>query len=407
MNHPIRSVALVLSVSALLYAAEAGHEGHDHEPAAEVVPSVTLAPEAMERHGVVVGAAETSKALGRPVNAPAWVAYDPDRMAHVGAVVSGRVAKLRVGVGAVVKAGDPLVEIDSSELGRAQSEYFQKRAGLAVARAGISAAEQAHQRAVALVAEQAMPAAEAQRREFEFARAKTEVMAAEADLQAAENALLLLGMDDEARAELERSGKIAPRLIVRAPIDGTVIERPAAIGQVVGPDTERMLTIADPAALWVLANVPEAQAREIVVGSPASISGPLLGDRAIETTVTFVSPSVDAQTRSVQVRLAVAEGAGLRPGAFVQVVITPTSKRSSVVVPRGAVFTVDSMATVFVPDGAPNRFIARSVDVGPAIGDQVPILAGLKSGDSLIVKGGFLIKADLGKAGAKGCCDSH
>ncbi len=67
---------------------------------------------------------------------------------------------------------------------------------------------------------------------------------------------------------------------------------------------------------------------------------------------------------------------------------------------------VDSMPTVFVPDGEPHRFIARNVDVGSAIGDSVPILSGLKAGDQVVVKGGFLIKADLGKSGAPGCCDN-
>ncbi len=369
------------------------------------VPAVTLSDEAMERHGVVVGHAEQSRLLGRPVTAPAWVIYDPDHTAQIGSVASGRVAKLRVAQGSVVTAGDPLVDIDSPELGRAQSDFIRKRAAVTVARAGIAAAEQAHLRAVTLVAEQAMPAAEAQRRELEFARAQTEVMAAEADLEAAGNALSLLGMDDDARAELERSGRIAPRLTVRAPIDGIVIERPVTVGQVVGPDTERLMMIADPRAMWVLADVPEGQAREITIGAPASITDPLIGERAVATTVTFISPSVDAQTRSIQVRLAVAAGSALRPGAFVQVEIRPAAQRSAVVVPRSAVFTVDSMPAVFVPDGAPNRFIARSVDIGPAVGDSVPILSGLAAGDALVVKGGFLIKADLGKAGAKGCCD--
>ncbi|MBA3685773.1 MAG: efflux RND transporter periplasmic adaptor subunit, partial [Planctomycetes bacterium] len=143
------------------------------------------------------------------------------------------------------------------------------------------------------------------------------------------------------------------------------------------------------------------------VGSPAIISGPLLADGPLTTTVTFVSPSVDTQTRSVQVRMAV-EGAGaLRPGAFVQVEIRPQSARSAVVVPRAAVFSVDSMPTVFVPDGViANRFIAREIETGPAVGDVVPVISGLAAGDRLVVSGGFLIKADLGKHAAKGCCDA-
>jgi len=396
-----RSALFVALIGALFADHATGAEVPDH-PA---VPAVTLTVEAMQRHGVTVATVGESNALRQPIIAPAAVIYDPDRVAHVGTVASGRIAKLHVGEGTLVAAGDPLVDIDSPELGQAQNEFLRKRAAQAVAQAATISAQQVHERARALLAEQALPAAEAQRREADFARATTELLAAEADLQAADNTLILLGLDDAARAALAQSAKVSPRLTVRAPIGGMVIERSATLGQVVGPSTERLLTIADPAALWVVVDVPEAQAAAVAVGAPAIITGPLLGERSLATTVTWISPAVDARTRSVHVRLSVSGASGLRPGAFVQVEIRPAAAHTSAVVPRSAVFSIDGSATVFVPHGAPNRFIAQTIEVGTAVGDVVPVLSGLRVGDLAVVAGGFVIKADLGKAGAKGCCD--
>lgn len=402
--------ALLIGLTAA-HASGAEAAGHDHDHAAPVataatgVPAVVLSPEAIQRHGVIVAPVAQSNALRQPIIAPAAVIYDPDRVAHIGTVAAGRIAKLHVGEGAVVAAGEALIDIDSPELGQAQNEFLRKRAALAVAQAATTSAQQTHERAKALLAQQALPAAEAQRREADFARARTELLVAEADLQAADNALILLGLDDAARSELARSGKVSPRLTVRAPLAGMVIERHATLGQVVGPSTERLMTIADPAALWVVVDVPEAQAGAITVGATAIITGPLLGERALTTTVAAISPAVDARTRAVHVRLVVAGGSGLRPGAFVQVEIRPAATRTSAVVPRSAVFTIDGSPTIFVPNGAPNRFIAQTVAIGAAVGDLVPVLDGLKIGDLAVVAGGFVIKADLGKAGAKGCCD--
>jgi cobalt-zinc-cadmium efflux system membrane fusion protein len=407
-------LATLLIAGLRLGAAEDEHAGHDHaghdhaehEPHVEE-QAVTLTPETVAQHGIAVAPAAESTALTQPVIAPAWVAYDPDRMAYVGSVVHGRVAKLHVAQGAPVKAGDALIDIDSTELGRAQNEFLQKRAARAVAEAGVGIAEQSFQRAEILVKQSAMPAAEGQRREADLARARTELMAAEADLSGAGNALVLLGLDQAARDELSRTGGVSPRLTLRAPIDGIVIARPAIVGQAVGPETEALLTIADPNALWVMANVPEHQAAAIAVGAKATITGPLLKDGALETTVQFVSPSVDAATRSVQMRMTVDGASGLRPGAFVQVELQPQDSHSSVVVPRDAVFTFNGATTVFIQIAGANRYVAREVEASDPVGEVVPIIAGLNVGDNVVVKGGFLIKADLGKAGAKGCCDTH
>ncbi|MBA3845981.1 MAG: efflux RND transporter periplasmic adaptor subunit [Planctomycetes bacterium] len=381
-------------------------EDHDHAAHGTPVPAtVTLSAELQARHGVRVAPVE-ARALIDTVRAPGHVAWHPDAVAHVGAAASGRVVRLHASIGAAVKAGDPLIEIESPELGRAQSEFLQRRAQVAVANARIVQAKRAHDRAVALHAEEAIAAAEAQRRETDWKAAETEALAAQADEQASINALTMFGMDAAARERLIATGAIAPRLILTAPIDGVLIDRHASLGEIIHIEDEDIATVADPARIVVMVDLPEAFAAAVAAGDPATVSGASLAS-AIEATVGSVAPAIDAATRTVQARVDLPAGTRLRPGAFVQIVIHPHSAGEAVAaVPRDAVFAMDGVTVVFVPAGD-GVFAAREVTVGAPVGDWVPVMKGLNAGESAVVAGGFIIKADLGKSGAKGCCDAH
>ncbi|HYE07717.1 MAG TPA: efflux RND transporter periplasmic adaptor subunit [Planctomycetota bacterium] len=394
----MRCLAILLALASL-----AAAEDHDHDAPAPAV--VALSAEAQARHGVRVAPVET-RTLIDTVRAPGRVAWHPDAVAHVGAPASGRVARLHASVGAAVKAGDPLIEIESPELGRAQSEFLQRRAQAVVAAARIVQAKRAHDRAVALHAEEAIAAAEAQRREAEWKAAETEALAAQADEQAAANALTLFGMDAAARETLIATGAVAPRLVLSAPIDGVLIDRHAALGEIIHTDDSDIATVADPARIVVMVDLPEAFAAAVAAADVATVSGASLAS-AVEATVGTVAPAIDAATRTVQARVDLPAGTRLRPGAFVQVVIHPRAAGEAVAaVPREAVFVMDGLPVVFVPAGD-GAFAAREVEVGVPVGDWVPVMKGLRAGEPAVVAGGFILKADLGKSGAKGCCDAH
>jgi len=396
---------LLLAFAALpMVAAGEDHAKPDH---AKDIPTAVIPQAAATANGLTV-APVASRAVARPVTAPARVVFDPDAQAHIGSVVAGRVAKVHVRVGDVVKAGDALIDVDSPELGRVQSEFVQRQAALTVAKANLTIAEQAWTRAQALVGEQVIAIAEAQRREGEFKRGQTGVMAAEADVQAAANALHVLGIDAAARGVLATTGTVLPRLTIRSPIAGTVIRREVTIGEAVNAERDALLVIADTSNLWVLVDIPEALAGAIRAGDRARITAPGLVGGPLDAVVSQVATTVDPATRSVQVRVVVPGGSGLRAGAFAEVTITPVaSGKSAVVIPRSALFTWQSMPAVFVPGPIADTYQVRTVTVGEPIGDEVPVLSGLKDGERAVIAGGFLIKAELGKSGAKGCCDGH
>jgi membrane fusion protein, heavy metal efflux system len=382
-------------------------DAHDQQESGHS-DEVRLTPDAIERHGVRIEEAQLW--ILRPtLTCPARVAFNAEAMAHVGSPVGGRAVEIRVRLGDVVQAGDELVVVESPELGEAQAEYLQKRLAVEMATPAVEQARVAWERARGLHEQsQSISLTEVQKREVEHKAAAMSLRAAEAAVIGAESHLRILGIGREAIESLAASGEIDPRYTIRAPIAGRVVEREVTLGELVGPEREALLVVADTSVLWVIAEVPEARVREVPVGARAwvRVGGP--GGDTREATVAFVGPTVDPATRTAQARLEVAaEGLGLAPGMFVQVEVVAQAASGAepapqVAVPEEAVQTVGGASCVFVPAaGQRDTFVKRPVGVGPAIGGLVPVSWGLAEGERFVAAGAFILKAELGKAGAE------
>ncbi len=376
-----------------------GAEGHADE--------VKLTAEAIERYGVKVQPAQLW-ALKPTFVAPARVGFNTEAMAHVGSPLRGRAVELKVRLGDTVKRGDALLVVESPELGEAQNDFFQKRIAAQSASPAVDLARVAWERAKALLEQsQGISLTEVQKREAEYKAAVASQRAAEAAVVGSENRLHLLGMSQASVEELAKTGEISPRYTVHAPIDGQVVQREVTLGELVSPDREALLVLADTSTLWVLADVPEARLHEIAVGAKSWVAVGTTGARRFEGQVAFVAPLVDATTRTAQVRIEVPAAAlTLKPGMFAQVEIVATDPANPeaapmVAVPDEAVQTVEGGPAVFVPvKGEPNTFAKRAVTVGHSVGGLVPILGGLVECEEFVVAGTFILKAELGKVSA-------
>jgi cobalt-zinc-cadmium efflux system membrane fusion protein len=419
MNNHLTLLLAVLTIVGIATAAEE----HDHDHAAENklaaeahsddkhgheeghADEVRLTPEAIQRYGIKVAPA-TRQALTPTVSVPARVTFNTEAMAPVGSAVQGRASEIRARVGDLVKKGDELLVVESPTLGEAQSDYLQKRTAVVVARSAIEPARDAADRAKKLYdSSQGISLGEVQKRSAELKAAEGALQTAEAAATAAENKLHLLGMDQKAVADLVASKEINPRYVIRAPIGGQVIEREVTLGELVAPEKEALLVLADPTTLWVIADVPEARLRDVTVGAGAQIRVGAIGDEPVAGKVSFVAPSIDANTRTAQVRIEVPNGNGrLKPGMFATAVLAASHEATGqavLSVPDAAVQTVEGGPAVFVPvAGEPNTFAKRAVNVGAAVGGVVPITSGLKEGEPVVVSGSFILKAELGKGEA-------
>lgn len=388
-----------------------GHDdkdGHDHDKKGEgKADEVSLTPQAIKENGIVVAAAE-SRVLRPKFIVPARVTFNTEQLVHVGAPLPGRVSQLRVRLGDLVKKGDVLLVIESPELGNAQSEYLLKRTAEQMAVPALELSQVAYQRGKALYDEsKSIALSEVQRREIDYKSAQAVLQSARTALVTAENTLRLWGMDDKELADLAKSGKVRPYFNVLAPIGGQVVEREITLGERVSPDKEQLMVIANTETIWVIADVPESRFSRIRVGAAVDV---LVDDAKIPVhrgKISFVEPIIDPATRTARVRIEVENGdGGLRPGMFaraeVEAEMPGQSEAPSVAIPDEAVQSWEGSTVVFAElPGKPHTFAARPVSIGRPVAGWVPVLSGLSEGERIVVKGSFLIKADLGKGSAQ------
>ena len=182
-------------------------------------------------------------------------------------------------------------------------------------------------------------------------------------------------------------------LVLTAPADAILIEKLVVQGARFEPG-ETILRLADLSTVWVIAKVPAAQAVGIRTGHPARFETVALPGQVAQGEVTFVQPVVDAQTRTVDVRIALPNPDGdLRPGLYGTVLLEKPETGPVLTVPRSAVLDSGTRQVVLVETG-PGRFAPRNVTMGRRGGDRIEILDGLAEGEQVVVSANFLIDAE-------------
>lgn len=159
---------------------------------------------------------------------------------------------------------------------------------------------------------------EVEKRQIDFEAAKSAAVVAESAAKSALDKLRLMGMEQASIEQLVKSGEIDSRYSVRSPIDGTMTESLVTQGELVKPNRERLVVLADLSTLWVLADVPETRLKEVKVGSKANISVAAAGERTFSGTVARIGVAVNPATRSIPVRIEIKSDEALKPGMFAQ-----------------------------------------------------------------------------------------
>ena len=347
------------------------------EPAAEAgddESAVRLASVAMEEAaGIQTVKARLASAAPR-VQCTARVSFNRDRVAEVRSAIPGIVRRVRVALGADVKKGAALFDLESTRAGEAQGALQR-----AVARVRTATANLQRQRG--LRAEGIAAARTVELAEQELARARATVGVAGAQAAAPTG-----------------------RVTLRAPLSGTVVRRPAVVG-VLATEELALATIADRSVMWVMCDVPEAAAARIAVGQKAQVSVDGSGDSAREGKVSWVAAEVNPRTRAVAARIVVPNDDGaLRANQFARAVIEAGAPREAVSVPRASVQRVEDQEVVFVRT-APGVFSPKVVQ-RTGSGEVVQVEGEVSAGDEVVTTGAVLLRTEMvpGSIGA-GCCD--
>lgn len=287
---------------------------------------------------------------------PGRLAPDESRLLDVAARFPGRIEKLPVAyTGASFRAGDPLLELYSPELLAAQEEFRQ------------AARLRATQPALA-------------------------------DLAA--DKLRLLGLTDAQLDSLAAAPTAPDTLAVLAPFDGVVLQRRVTTGQYVATG-DPLFTAADLSVLWAQLEAYEADLALLRPGDEVALTVEARPGETFPGTVAFIDPVLDETKRTARVRIEISNtDHRLRPGllatGLVQSRYRPDDRDPLIIPATAPLFTGKrSVVYVRVPDPERPVFEARTVTLGPRLGDVYPVLDGLAEGDLVVVHGQFKLDSEL------------
>jgi cobalt-zinc-cadmium efflux system membrane fusion protein len=349
-----------------------------------VAQTLTLSSEALSRAGVIVAAATASND-GAELRVPGVVEPDAYRTVDVTPIVGGTVVSVAAALGDSVREGAVVARLRSPELTDEVRQWMTGRANLdAVSR------RLARTRQLAKIG--AASQQELETDQSDFVRAST-------DVETARARLLRLGLDDPRLAAIA-SGDTIPELIdIKASASGIVIRRAANQGQNVGP-ADSLITLANLARVWVMADVFERDLGRVRVGQSAVVSVEAFTGRTWTGRLTYLDAELARESRTARARVEVDNPDGvLRFGMFVALTLKSTSEGERVMVPATAVQTIGAVPVVYVQAQHQDQFQERPVVVGAGAGDRLEIRSGLKAGERVVVSGSFLLRAERDRLG--------
>lgn len=322
---------------------------------------------------------------GEGVSLLGEVTVNEDSYSQVGAPIAARVVKINAGPGQHVTKGEQLAVLQSTEVGKARSENT-------TAQARLQLAQQALERKRRLAGERIVAQRDVQ-------EAEAAVASAEADMRSSRSTLQAL---DAAGNTSESS-----QLSLRAPISGTVIERTALRGQLAEP-AQPLFKIADLSTVWLSVHAFERDAVRLQTGKTAKVTLPALPGQTFQAKVTLIGNQVDASSRTVPVRIAIANSSGLLRLGMSATAWVPLGESSQqvITVPAVSVQRIENQWYVFIPK-TQDTFELRQVGRGRDLDGEVEIVSGLKPGETVVVDGAFLLKAEAEKSRGEGKEHEH
>lgn len=340
-------------------------ELHEATPSVPGRAAVTLSPERRPLLGIRSEEIHHGP-LSRVLRTVGRVAVDERRLHHIHTKWDGYVEHLYVDfTGKFVERGDPLLSIYSPELVATQQEYLlaleaRKRMGASgipsVAQGSLDLLEAAHQR------------------------------------------LLLWDVRDEDIAALERAGKVSRTVDLHSEVAGYVVQKMAFHGMRVTP-ADTLFDIADLRHVWVLADVYESDLPLVRVGMRSELAASYQPGHAWRGAVTYVDPTVEEKTRTVKVRIELAnEGLQLKPGMFADVRLL-ADVGTGLSVPESAVIDSGGRKLVFIDRGE-GRFEPREVTLGVRAGAGFQVISGLQDGERVVTSANFLLDSESSLRGA-------
>jgi cobalt-zinc-cadmium efflux system membrane fusion protein len=346
------------------------------ESAAESANLFTVPQEQMT-HVAVVAVQKSS--LARVLRLTGAVAYNAFATTPVFSAIGGPVHELLVTPGQSVRAGQALLTVNSPDYSAARSAYLKARTAFLLA-------DKFYVRAQDLLAHGAIA-------ESDFQTAESTRNQAQADLQASEDALRVLGIKDP--ESLSKNPPISTAQVpVLAPVSGEIVERLVGPGQLLQAGATQVYTISDMSTVWVLVNVYQGEMAYVRIGDRVDVNT----DSYPETfhgRISYIATALDPNTRTLQARI-VTENPGkkLKKDMYVTASVDAGAVPNALTVPDAAVLRdTENQPFVYVQSTAhANEFARRLVQLGESHGGRTQITSGLQEGEHVVGDGSLFLQ---------------
>ncbi|MGH8610865.1 MAG: efflux RND transporter periplasmic adaptor subunit [Gammaproteobacteria bacterium] len=309
------------------------------------------------------------------------IQFNQDRLAHVVPRLAGVVVKSAKNLGDQVKKGELLAVLESQTLADLKSEHLATQTRLELARGTFEREKRLWEEKISA--------------QQDYLASRQVLIEAEIAHRNVEQKLLALGLT---HAAVMRGGADSlTRYEIYAPIDGVVTEKHLAIGEAVKEDAS-IFTIADLSTVWTEMTIYPKDLSSVKLGQKVTVRASALNAEA-EGRVSYVGSLIGEQTRSAKARVTLLNpDRSWRPGLFVAVDLVQDETEVPVAVSAEAIQTHRDWKVVFARYG--EFFEGRPVELGRSDGKWVEVVSGLAPGTQYAATNSFVLKADLGKAGA-------
>ena len=324
--------------------------------------TVSITAEARERMGLTFGTVER-RTLSRDLRTSARIVPDEVHLYHVTVKTEGWVEHLHeVTKGAFFKKGVPLMKIYSPELVTAGQDYL--------------VAWRNHERILALGSSANPDAAKD----------------AEAMVASARKRLEFLDFPAARIERIERTGEVEKEMTIYSPVAGWVAEINIAAGHKI-MQGESLLVLADYSAVWANADVYEPDLPFVKIGMPVELTVPYYPNKAFRGDVSFISPTLDPETRTVKVRMNIPNpNLLLKPEMYADARLS-YQLGERLAVPVGAVMFSGDRVYAF-RDGGDGRLVPILLKLGLRSDGYFEVLSGLKEGDRVVTSANFLVDSE-------------
>lgn len=336
-------------------------------------PQLFTIPQDQMSHVQVITIAPAT--IRRTLRLTGTVAYNAFRTTPVITQVGGPVSRILAVPGEHVKAGQPMLDVSSPDYSQLLDAYLKAADSYRLTELNYTRAQDLYQHH-----------AIAQR---DLQQAESDNTQARADLNAAEQALKILGIrnpDSLAKAP------VSAQIPVLAPISGQVVERFVSPGQVVQAGQTQAFTISDLSTVWVLANIYQADLAYVHPGDNVVVQTDAY-PTSFHGRISYVAPALDPSTRTLQARVVVDNpGEKLKKDMYCTVTVTAGTLSNVIAVPDASILRDDNNEPFVYVAVNGNQFGRRDVTLGAAQDGSTQILTGLSVGDKVVGDGSLFLQ---------------